>query len=115
MKYKLEEHINGTHLGLKPYKCELCGFCTAYRNVHNEHKKVAHGNQRYDCPYCQHTARYKGNLTKHLRSVHKRDKWLKFDTKAIFLFSGRDDEIGNLQSITKPWWNCPSKRKLKLE
>ena len=74
LKYKLEEHINGTHLGLKPYKCELCGFCTAYRNVHNEHKKVAHGNQRYDCPYCQHTARYKGNLTKHLRSVHKRDK-----------------------------------------
>ena len=74
LRYRMEEHINGVHLGKKPYKCELCGFCTAYKNVHKEHKRVAHGNQRYDCPYCQHTAKYKGNLTKHLRNVHNRDK-----------------------------------------
>ena len=73
LKNRLEEHINGIHLGKKPYKCELCEFCTAYKNVHKEHKKVAHGNQRFDCPYCSHSAKYKGNLTKHMRSVHKRD------------------------------------------
>ena len=72
-RYRLEEHVNGVHLGKKPHKCDLCGFCTAYRNVHKEHKKVAHGNQRFDCPYCSHSAKYKGNLTKHMRSVHKRD------------------------------------------
>ena len=74
LRYRMEEHVNGIHLGLKPYKCDLCGFCTAYKNVHKEHKRVAHGNQRYDCPYCNHTAKYKGNLTKHMRNVHKRDK-----------------------------------------
>ena len=71
---RLNEHINGIHLGLKPYKCDLCDFRTAYRKISSEHKKVAHGNQRFDCPYCTHSARYKGNLTKHLRNVHKRDK-----------------------------------------
>ena len=74
LKNRWEEHINGIHLGKKPYKCELCGFCTAYKNVHKEHAKVAHGDQRYDCPYCNHSARYKGNLTKHMRNVHKRDR-----------------------------------------
>ena len=67
----LKEHINGVHLNLRPYKCDSCEFATAYSTTLREHKKVAHGNQRYDCPHCNHSARYKGNLDKHINNVHK--------------------------------------------
>jgi len=73
-KMRLDEHTNGVHLNKKPFKCELCNFATAYRSIHNEHKKVAHGNQRFDCPIpnCTHWAKYKGNLLKHVQNVHKK-------------------------------------------
>ena len=66
-----EEHTNGVHLNLKPYQCDKCEFATAYNATAKEHQKVAHGNQRYDCPHCNHSARYKGNLDKHINNVHK--------------------------------------------
>ena len=67
----LTEHINGVHLNLKPFQCDNCEFATARKAALTEHNKVAHGNQRYDCPYCNHVARYKGNLDKHINNVHK--------------------------------------------
>ena len=70
-KGHFEEHTNGVHLNLKPFQCEKCEFATAYRTILREHNKVAHGNQRFDCPYCNHSARYKGNLDKHINNVHK--------------------------------------------
>ena len=68
----MKEHINGTHLGLKPIKCPMCDFCTAYTTIANEHKRIVHGNQRFECPFCNHVARYKNNLQKHINSVHKK-------------------------------------------
>ena len=75
-KYRLDEHVAGIHLGLKRHKCELCDFRTAYLSVIRDHMKIVHGNQRFDCPYdgCNHSAHYKGNLTKHIRNVHKKDQ-----------------------------------------
>ena len=67
----LEDHTNGVHLNLKPYQCEKCEFATAYRSIFTEHQRVAHGNQKFDCPHCNHSARYKGNLDKHINNVHK--------------------------------------------
>ena len=49
----------------------MCEFSTAYNATFSEHKKVAHGNQKFDCPHCPHTARYKNNLDKHINNVHK--------------------------------------------
>ena len=69
-KYSMDQHINGTHLGLKPLKCDTCDFCTAYTKVLSEHKKTAHGTQRYECPYCNHVAKFRGNLRKHMNNVH---------------------------------------------
>ena len=66
-----EQHTNGVHLNIKPYQCDKCEFATAYNATAKEHQKVAHGNQRYDCPHCNHSARYKGNLDKHINNVHK--------------------------------------------
>ena len=75
-KRRLEEHINGKHLGLKPLQCDLsqCEFATAYSSILAEHKKVAHGNQKFECPYCNHVARYKNNLQKHINNVHQKLK-----------------------------------------
>ena len=94
-KDSLEEHTNGVHLNIKNLECDVCDFATAYTSTLKEHKKVAHGNQKFDCkliiflsitafvwtltflfpsisgPFCQHSARYKGNLDKHINSVHK--------------------------------------------
>ena len=70
-KKNLDEHTNGVHLNIKPFQCEFCQYATAYSSTFREHKKVAHGDQRYDCPYCNHVARYKGNLDKHINNVHK--------------------------------------------
>ena len=70
-KFSLEEHTNGVHLNKKPYKCDLCDFVTAYSSKKIEHKQVAHGNQKFDCPHCSHSARYQGNLKKHIKAVHK--------------------------------------------
>ena len=66
-----EEHTNGVHLNLKPFQCDKCQFASAYSSKLWEHQRVAHGNQRYDCPHCNHSARYKGNLDKHINNVHK--------------------------------------------
>ena len=70
-KRMFDEHTNGVHLNLKPLQCEMCEFATAYSATFREHQKVAHGSQRYYCPYCNHAARYKGNLDKHINNVHK--------------------------------------------
>ena len=70
-KKMCEEHTNGVHLNIKNLKCDKCEYETAYSSPFNEHQKVAHGNQKYDCPYCNHSAKYKGNLDKHINNVHK--------------------------------------------
>ena len=70
-KKMFKEHTNGVHLNIKPYQCDKCEFATAYYATSREHQKVAHGNQKYDCPHCNHSARYKGNLDKHINNVHK--------------------------------------------
>ena len=70
-KLSLEEHTNGVHLNKKSYKCDLCNFATAYHSKKQEHKKVAHGTQRFDCPHCSHSATYAGNLRKHIQTMHK--------------------------------------------
>ena len=70
-KRMFDEHTNGVHLNVKPFQCEMCEFATAYSARIREHQKVAHGNQKFDCPHCPHTARYKNNLDKHINNVHK--------------------------------------------
>ena len=70
-RHGLDEHVNGVHLNKKPLHCDKCTFQTAYSSTLNDHKKTAHGNQRYDCPYCNHSAKFKGNLDKHVNNVHK--------------------------------------------
>ena len=47
-------------------------YQTAYSGTFREHQKVAHGTQKYECKLCNHVARYKGNLDKHIRNVHQK-------------------------------------------
>ena len=49
-----------------------CDYQTAYSGTFREHQKVAHGTQKYECKMCNHVARYKGNLDKHIRNVHQK-------------------------------------------
>ena len=74
IKQGLDEHTNGVHLGIKNQHCPMCEFSTSYTSILREHKKVAHGTQKFDCPYpgCNHSAKYNGNLTKHINNVHKK-------------------------------------------
>ena len=41
-KLKLEEHVNGVHLGLKPNTCEMCGATFSHNANKLTHIKTVH-------------------------------------------------------------------------
>lgn len=64
-KSKLQDHLN-SHLGLKPYKCDICGigfFSKRYLRIHNE----IHIETDYICHNCNYKFNRKSNLMRHIK------------------------------------------------
>mgnify|MGYP001229303721 CR=1 FL=1 len=83
----LQRHINGVHLKLKQYKCTFdnCDYSTAWSSELNSHRDTKHyGVKRFKCSICDFEAYKRGNLDRHLESVHyKRKHQCKFCNKSV--------------------------------
>ena len=83
----LQKHINGVHLKFKQYKCiyEGCDYSTAWKSGLNSHRDTKHHNvKRFKCSICDFEAYKRGNLDRHLNSVHyKRKHQCKFCNKSL--------------------------------
>ena len=55
------------------YKCENCNkYVTLTKSNLTRHKKVCKGSNHLKCPNCEYTPKKKCNLTRHLKTVHKK-------------------------------------------
>ena len=54
--------------------CQYCGRRFLFLSKLEQHMRAHTGSRPFPCPYCQHRARYKGDLTRHIVHVHKKDK-----------------------------------------
>lgn len=97
-KSELNDHIN-THLGLKPYKCDICGKSYAFKRylkAHSESHKVLlecenckkkftrkhkynvhlrkHCSKNYECKFCKKTYVKKGYYENHIENCPKKIK-----------------------------------------
>lgn len=53
-------------------ECDNCGRCYSHRNNLYIHKRFICGKEpQFKCQFCEHRAKLKGNLKKHIASVHQ--------------------------------------------
>ena len=62
---KLQVHVDGVHLKLKPYKCEECDFVTANPSDLRSHIRNIHDKIRHQCYFCDYSSGFKYDVTKH--------------------------------------------------
>ena len=54
--------------GEKPFKCELCDYCSYKKSCVKKHSMTHSEDKPYQCQYCDHKARFKPDLEKHERT-----------------------------------------------
>ena len=74
-KYRLREHINAKHLGIKDQECSQCDFKTGYRHILKSHVKAKHSMiKNFACSHCEFRTSFKQSLTRHVRGQHSKKK-----------------------------------------
>ena len=67
---KLESHINGVHLNLKPHKCKKCTKAYSHPSNLLAHVKADHDKIRHSCDFCHYKGRNKGAVLRHIKRNH---------------------------------------------
>jgi len=53
------------------YPCIVCGRVFRWKKGLDTHRKLECGKEpQFQCPFCEHRSKLKGNLTKHIRRRH---------------------------------------------
>lgn len=62
------------------FKCDIDGCTRTFviKNDLRQHQRFFHNNMLYMCPYCPRTTKWKGNITRHIKTKHAE----KIDTTA---------------------------------
>ena len=72
--YKLTQHINGTHLKLRPFKCEVCGAAYKRKEHLQKHSKNAHSGsdntKNFKCEKCDYSTNDSRCFKNHVSAVH---------------------------------------------
>ena len=107
-KNGLKIHINGKHLGLKPYACSKCDYrCTKIECL-KRHDETCHssvGERNYQCDFCGWKSFSEMELKKH-GETHLKDREVKCDDCG-FLASGRDSlKIHSLRHTKENKFEC---------
>lgn len=63
----LQLHCRRTHLGIKPYECNVCGWKFAQSSDLTKHMRKHTGERPYTCSYCDHGFAQKRNLQNHMK------------------------------------------------
>ena len=70
-KLKLQRHIDGVHLGLKPYFCKYCNTYYSQRENRDSHEYEVHEQRKpFICTVCSRAFPKTGNLKVHMK-VHE--------------------------------------------
>ena len=57
----------------KPYKCELCDYCSAQKSWLTQHMRTHTGEKPYNCESCNYSGAWKCHLLRHMRT-HSSEK-----------------------------------------
>ena len=71
--YKLKQHINGIHLQLRPFKCEICqaAFKRKYHlTVHHQGSHSSGEAKKHKCDKCDFATHLPRSLKIHIGTVH---------------------------------------------
>ncbi|KAI8991633.1 hypothetical protein BDF20DRAFT_807048, partial [Mycotypha africana] len=73
-RQKLIRHLQTTHLGFKPFQCDICqkGFSEA--RLLMQHKRVHTGEKPFSCDQCDKKFSVASALTIHKRTLHSGEK-----------------------------------------
>ena len=67
---KLDSHMNGVHLNLKPYKCEKCEKAYSHPSNLLAHVKADHDKIRHQCDFCDYKGRNNAAVMRHIKRNH---------------------------------------------
>ncbi|KAK3086506.1 hypothetical protein FSP39_019337 [Pinctada imbricata] len=65
----LKGHVR-THLGLSPYKCNLCSYSSADKSTLIRHLRTHNGERPFQCRVCDFAFTTKANCERHVRKKH---------------------------------------------
>lgn len=66
-------HTKSVHENGTRYKCDVCKYSTLVKSGLTRHIKSIHLKEKFDCKLCDYKATTKGSLNQHLDSVHRRN------------------------------------------
>ena len=72
-KHSVISHIKSKHFGIRKYKCEECSELLQTQQVLDNHMRTHTGEKPFACPHCDYRAAVKGNVSKHIKSIHGRN------------------------------------------
>lgn len=75
-QHNLNEHLAHIHLDTCKEICEVCGKKFPSKPRLESHM-VTHTDQRFQCPHCTYSSKFKGTLNTHIRMDHVRKMGLK--------------------------------------
>lgn len=70
----LNKHVKSVHINLRSFRCNVDGCNKAYNQksyLQYHHRQVHLKQNHHSCVICEKTFSFKGNLTVHMKKVHK--------------------------------------------
>ncbi|KAK9502408.1 hypothetical protein O3M35_011190 [Rhynocoris fuscipes] len=61
----LKKHVKAVHAKLKPYSCQVCGHCSATKNMLRVHLRQHSGDKPFACPACSYSTGDHNSLRRH--------------------------------------------------
>uniref|UniRef100_A0A224XGV0 Putative zn finger n=1 Tax=Panstrongylus lignarius TaxID=156445 RepID=A0A224XGV0_9HEMI len=61
----LKKHVKAVHSKLKPYSCQVCGHCSATKNMLRIHLRQHSGDKPFACPACSYSTGDHNSLRRH--------------------------------------------------
>ncbi|XP_064640018.1 ras-responsive element-binding protein 1-like isoform X2 [Lineus longissimus] len=96
-----------THLGLSPYKCNMCSYASADKTTLIRHLRTHNGERPFQCKICDFAFTTKANCERHARKKHKLETKDEIDTAVGYnQFIGGDSPVKQEGDFASPDTVC---------